>query len=226
MKKAFSQFVILYTKDIRLEMRSKETLLPMFVFGLLVLTIFNFAFDFPPDQIMSATGGMLWIALTFSMTLGISRSFGLEKEYGSLDSTLLAPVDRGLIFLGKLLSNFTVALIQEVLLLPFLFLFFNIPMFPAFPWFISVILLGTFGFCAVATLFSAVTLNARMREVMLPLLVFPIYIPAVIGAVRATTSIISGEPLAWAFAWIRLLIVFDIIFVTLAYLLFEYVLEE
>ncbi|MBI2838499.1 MAG: heme exporter protein CcmB [Acidobacteria bacterium] len=220
------QLASLYSKDIKLEFRSRESLLPMFVFGLLVLTIFNFSFEFSPAEMKSAAGGMLWIAFTFSLTLGISRSFGLEKEYGSLDSTLLMPVDRGLIFLGKLLSNFTFALVQEALLLPFFFVFFNFSLFPDFGWFLAVICLGTFGFCAVSTLFSALTLSARMREILMPLLVFPVYIPAVIGSVKAASTIIRGEPLAWAAMWIKLIVVFDIVFATLAYILFEFVLEE
>ncbi len=220
------QLSSLYLKDLRLEMRSKESLLPMFVFGLLVLTIFNFSFDFTADQMKGAAGGMLWIAFTFSLTLGISRSFALEKEYGSLDSILQTSVDRGIIFLGKLLSNFTFALIQEALLLPFLFVFFNIRFFANFGWFVAVLLLGTLGFCAITTLFSALTLSARMREILLPLLVFPVYIPAVIGAVKATSIIIRGAPLEWAYNWIKLLVVFDAIFVTLAYILSDYVLEE
>lgn len=221
-----NRFVSLYTKDLRLEMRSREALLPMFVFGLLVLTIFNFAFEFSMNELKGAAGGMLWIAITFSLTLGISRSFALEKEYGSLDSTLLMPVDRGLIFLGKLLSNFSLALIQEALLLPFFFVFFNFGIFRNFGWFLGVLALGTLGFCAVTTLFSALTLSARMREMLLPLLVFPVYVPAVIAAVKATSIIIREEPLAWAAMWIKLLLAFDVIFVTLAFILFEYVLEE
>lgn len=226
MNGAAGQLATLYLKDLKLELRSREALLPMFVFGLLVLTIFNFAFELGAEQLQSAAGGMLWIAFTFSLTLGISRSFALEKEYGSLDSTLLMPVDRGLIFLGKLLSNFTFALIQEALLLPFFFVFFNFRLFTNWGWFLAVVVLGTLGFCAVSTLFSALTLSARMREIMLPLLVFPVYVPAVIGAVKATSIIIRGEPIVWAMQWIKLLAAFDLIFVTLAFMLFDYVLEE
>jgi len=219
-----AQLAALYLKDIRLELRSKESLLPMLVLGLLILTIFNFSLE--TSDVLAIAPGMFWIAFAFSQTLGITRSFALEKEYGTLDSTLLTPVDRSLVFLGKLFSNFSAALLQELFLVPLLMGLFNIPLFPNFGWFVIVILLGTLGFSAVGTLFSAVTVNTRMREVLLPLLVFPIYLPAVIGAVRATSVLLHGEPLAWALPWIKLLAVFDIIFVTLASLLFEYVLEE
>ena len=226
MRRPLKQLGALYLKDIRLEMRSKEALLPMAVFGLLILTISNFSFELSSDQMRTAAGGILWIAITFSLTLGISRSFALEKEFGSLDSTLLLPVERGLVFLGKLLSNLTFAFVQEAVLLPFFFIFFNFPIFDNFAWFLLVLFLGTVGFCAVGTLFSALTLSARMREILLPLLVFPVFVPAVIGAVKATSVIIRAEPLAWAFPWIKLLVAFDAVLVTLGYLLFEYVLEE
>jgi len=220
------QILAILWKDLQVEMRSKESLLSMLTFGLLILVLFNFALEPTPELKRQITPGLLWITFLFSGILGLNRSFSLEKENMAIHGMLLAPVDRGLIYFGKFGANLIILLIAEFFTLPFFLLFLNMPLFQHFWWIIAIIVLGTIGFVAVGTLFSAMSVNTKMREVMLPLLLFPVSTPILLAAVACLREIMAGEPFDTYQQWFTLLAAFDVIFVTIPYLIFEYVIEE
>lgn len=211
-------------KDVTAELRTKDIFSSMFVFALLAVVIFQFAFDLRADNVKLVAPGVIWVAVTFAGVLGLSRSFILEQDRGSLEGLLLAPVDRSAIYFGKMIGNLLFILVMELVLLPLASVFFNI-MLISLPVLLFV-LLGTIGFAAVGTLFSALSINTRAREVMLPILLFPVMVPVLIAGVRATGSLLDGEPLSELSHWLRLLLAYDAIFIAVAFLLFDYVVEE
>ncbi len=208
-------------KDIRYEVRSKQTWLGMGMFALLVLVIFNFTFDLRADNISTIAPGVLWIAFIFASLLGLGRTLAAEREQRSMDRLLLCPVDRKAIYLAKLLGNLLCIGVVEIVALPIYTLLFNVPLPAAL---VVIVLLGTLGIATLGTLFSVMAAATSARELLLPILVFPLIVPVVISAVRATQQLITpsmNEP-----PWIGLLIAFDIIFLSISLLTFQYVVEE
>jgi heme exporter protein B len=211
-------------KDIIAELRTKEMFSSMFVFALLVIVIFNFAFELRVANVKQVAPGVLWVTFTFAGMLGLNRSFILEKDKGCLEGLLLAPVDRSVIYFGKMLGNLIFMSVVEAIVLPIFWVLFNPPLFS--PALILIIVLGTLGFAGVGTLFSAIAVHTRAREVMLPILLFPIVIPLMIAAVKITGGLLDGQPLSEMRNWLNLLVGFDIIFLTVSYMTFDYVVEE
>jgi heme exporter protein B len=216
------QTLAILWKDVRYELRSKQTWIGMGLFALIVLVIFNFAFDLRVDNVAAVAPGALWVAFVFASILGLGRTIAAEREKGSLDRLLLCPVDRKAIYLAKFLGNVLFIGVVELVALPIFAVLFNVPLFvgPLIP----IVLLGTIGIASVGTLFSAMAASTQARELLLPILIFPLIVPVVIGAVRATGSLlitVSNEP-----PWLGLIAAFDIIFLSLSMLLFEYVIEE
>ncbi len=211
-------------KDLAAELRTKENLSAMLVFALLVLVIFNFAFDLTGVDMTALGPGVLWVAFTFSGILGLGRSFAAERDKGSLDGILLAPVDRGAILIGKATANLIFILIMEAITLPLFVVLFNV----ALPWFplVAYLLMGTIGFAVVGTLLSAVAASTRMREVMLPVLLFPVLVPLFIAVVNVTKGAFESQPFSAYSNWFNLLLAFDVIFIVVAIFVFEYVVEE
>ncbi len=222
----FKKVIVLFLKDLKIEFRTKETLNSMFVFGLLVIIVFNFAFDLTRIETLEIASGILWIAFTFSGILGLNRSFSFEKENSAIEGIILAPVDRSAIYLGKLMSNFFLMLLFEIVLLPFFIIFFNLRIFSDLPVLFLVMILGTLGFVTVGTIFSAVSANTRMREIMLPVLLFPVSVPVIIGAVESTSFILLGNNQELLWSWIQRLVGIDVIYFIASFLLFEYVIVE
>ncbi len=220
-----SVFAILY-KDFILEIRTKETLSSMLVFAVLVMVIFNFAFEQDRQLTVRIAPGVLWVAILFSGVLGLNRSFSQEKEFGGLEGTLLAPVDRGAIYLGKMLANSLFLIVTEMVLFPIFEIFFNVGFFSRFHLHLPVILLATLGFSALGTVFSAVAMNTRMKEVMLPILLLPMSVPVMIAAVESTSAILAGQPVEVIYDWLKILSAFLVISLSASYLLFEFVLVE
>lgn len=211
-------------KDIVAELRTKEMFSSMFVFAIMVVVIFNFAFELKQFEIADIAPGVLWVAFTFAGILGLNRSFVLEKDRGGLEGLMLAPMDRSAIYLGKMLGNVIFMLVVEVIILPIFTILFNLPLL--LPALVPIILLGTVGFAAVGTLFAAMAVNTRTREVLLPVLLFPIAVPIIIAAVKASGAVFAGDSLAAVSHWLRLMVVFDTIFLVVAFITFEFVLEE
>ncbi len=221
--KFLRQVTAIVQKDIATELRTKENLSAMMVFSLLVLVIFNFAFELQGLDIKSFGAGILWVAFTFSGILGLGRSFAAEKDKGSLEGLLLTPVDRGAIFLGKAISNVIFISIMEAVTLPLFAILNN----AVLPWpVIPFILLGTVGFAAMGTLLGAVAASTKMREVMLPILLFPVAIPLLMAAVKLTGGAIQARDFSEISNWFSILLTYDVVFLVVAFLVFEYVVEE
>ncbi|HAP66812.1 MAG TPA: hypothetical protein DCQ99_03155 [Nitrospinae bacterium] len=213
-------------KDIRGELRTKEIFSSMFIFSLLVLVIFNFSIDLLEVNPLDIAQGVLWIAFTFSGILGLNRSFLFEKENDCIQGLMLTPVDRSVIYFGKMLGNLVFMLVMEAITVPVFVVLFNITIYDKIFSLIIVIFLGTLGFVTVGTLFSAMSVNIKAREVMLPILLFPIVVPIIIAAVKSTGLILSGSPFGEIVSWLKLIIVFDIIYLVVSFLSFEYIIEE
>lgn len=222
--RALSQLAAIVWKDISAELRTKEMFSSMFVFVFLALVVFNFAFELRMDNVRQVAPGVLWVAFSFAGVLGLNRSFILEKDRGCLEGLLLSPLDRSLIYLAKVLSNLLFMLVVEVLALPVFTALFNLPLLRLDLG--VVVLLGTVGFAGVGTLFSAMVVNTRAREVLLPVLLFPIVTPVLIASVKLTGGLLDGEPLLAMGNWLRLLGGFDVIFLAVSYMTFDYVVEE
>ncbi len=220
----FRHLYAILTKELAVEWRTRETLSAMLVFALLVLVIFNFAFELQGVEMRVFGPGILWVAFCFSGILGLGRSFAREHDKGSLEGMLLAPIDRGAIFLGKAIANFLFIVVMEAVTLPLFVILFNVPI----EWFplVGYILLGTIGFSAVGTLLSAIASSTRMREVMLPVLLFPVLLPLLAASVKITQGAFQNLPFSDYQGWFNLLVAYDVIFLTVAFLVFEFVVEE
>jgi heme exporter protein B len=211
-------------KDLSAELRSRELLSAMLVFSLLVILIFNFALELDISTRRSVTAGVLWATFAFAGTLGLNRSMAMEKDRGCLDGLLLAPVDRSAIYFGKVISNFAFMLIVEAIVLPVYSVLYGVNLFQ--PGLLLIILLGSIGYTAIGTLLSAMSIQTRTRDVMLPILLFPVVIPVLIAAVKASGGFLTGAEMSEIMPWINLLIVYDVIFTSIAFMLFDAVVEE
>jgi heme exporter protein B len=218
------QIAAIIRKDIIAELRTKEMFSSMFVFALLSVVVFNFAFELRVADAVTIAPGVLWVSVTFAGMLGLNRSFVLEKDRGCLDGLLLAPVDRSAIFFGKMLGNFLFITAVEAIILPIFSALFNVNLIQA--WILVVLLLGTLGFSGVGTLFSAMAVHTRAREVLLPVLLFPVVVPALIAAVKLTAGLLDGQALADMANWMQLLVAFDVILIAVSYMTFDYVVED
>ena len=220
------QVIVITTKDLRAEIRTKEAINASIAFAIVILLILSFAFDPSEDTTREISGGLLWIVFTFAGTLVLNRSFARELPNDCLDGLLAAPVPGSAIFLGKALSNFVLILAVEAVALPVFGIFYNVRWTRQFWPLMLVQALGTWGLTAIGTVFSALTVNIRLREVMLPVLVYPLMIPMLLGAMLLTAQLVMGQPIAGdSFVWLRLLFGFDIIFTALALVLMETVLR-
>jgi len=213
-------------KDLRIELRSRQAFLTTLFFSFLILMVFTFAFDPASDATREAAPGILWVALIFPGVIQLNRSFQSEREEATLLGVLLAPLDRGLIFLGKFLANWIFLLVVDLLTLAIFMAVYKFSLTSATPWMLLLILLASLGFSAVGTLFGAMVSSIRTREVLLPILLFPIVIPVILAAVNGSTEVLLGEKFRFFFQWIKILAAFDVIFLAASYLVFEYVVEE
>lgn len=211
-------------KDLILELRTRDVILPVVVFAYLVIVVFNFAIEPRPALVIAVAPGVLWLAFTFASTLALSRTFALEKETGSIEGLLMAPVDPDKLYLAKLLGNVTFLLVVEALTLPLFSALFNLPLFLPELWLLMI--LSTFGLAAVGTVFSAMAINTHAREILLPVLFFPIIVPVIIAAVEATGAILQGEPWSVYGRWLGLTAAFDAIYLVIGAVTFGYVLKQ
>ena len=219
------QVLVILAKDLRAEMRTKEAINASLAFALVILLILSFAFDPSEETTREISGGLLWIVFTFAGTLVLNRSFARELPNDCLDALIAAPVPRAALFVGKAMASFVLILAVEIVALPVFGIFYNVRWSRQFWPLILVLLLGTWGLTAIGTLFSALTVNIRLREVMLPLLVYPLMIPLLLGAMQLSALLVSGQPITGDMTvWLRLLVGFDIIFTALSLALMDTVL--
>lgn len=215
--------LVILWKDILSELRTKDIVISVLVFALLVIVIFNFALEPSPNTALLAAG-VLWVAFTFAGVLNLSRSFVLEKDKGCLEGLMLCPLGRGTIYLGKMLGSLAFMFAVEAVVLPIFSVLFNQPIF--LPRLILITALATVGFVSVGTLFSAIAVNTKTREIILPILFLPAVIPVVIAAVSASGMVLTGEPWGAIARWLWVIIAFDGVFLAVSPLSFEFVLEE
>jgi heme exporter protein B len=216
----------IFRKDLIVELRTKDTMNSMLFFGIVILVIFNFALEGLRGSIGAAVPGILWASFAFSGTLGLNRMFATEKENGCLQGLLMIPVDRGIIYLGKMLAASVFMLISEAIIFIFSIVFFNLSVWREIPYLALVFVIGTLGFTSVGTLLSAIAVNTRLREVLLPLILFPVILPVLVNAVEATNIILSNADYSALKFPLTIMSVFAIVFGTISYLLFEHVLED
>jgi heme exporter protein B len=217
---------VLFAKDLLVELRNREVFTVMLFFAVVILFLFHFSLNPERENTALLAPGLLWLAFLFTGVLGLGRSFQAEQTNDCLEQLLLVPGDRGNIYLGKLVGNITFMLAVECLIIPLFALFFQLNVWDGLFPLLLVAMLGTLGFAAIGTLFSALTANIRAREVLFPLLLFPLVVPVIIGAVTATGIVLSGRTLPEASGWLKLLGAFDTIFLATSYLMFEYVVEQ
>lgn len=213
-------------KDLTVELRSRQNFMNILFFAFLVMVIFNFVFDPGSRAMREVSPAILWIAFLFSGVLSLEHSFSREREEECILGLLLAPIPRGVLFLGKFLANLLFLMATEVLILPIFAVFFNVSLPGGFGRLVLVILLVDIGYVAVGTLFSAMTAGLKSRAVMLPILLFPVVVPVFIAGVKATTVIFLGDGLETLPNWLKILGGFDLIFTFLCYYLFKHVVEE
>ena len=211
-------------KDLQAEFRSRELFSAMLVFSLLIILIFNFALELDVKTRQSVTSGVLWATFAFAGTLGLNRSMAIEKDRGCMDGLLLAPVDRSAIYFGKVISNLAFMLIVEVIVLPVYSVLYGINLFQ--PGLLLVILLGSIGYAAVGTLLAAMSVQTRTRDILLPILLFPVVIPVILAAVKASGGYLEGLEFSEILSPLSLLIAYDIIFTAVAFMVFDNVVEE
>ena len=213
-----------FRKDIQVEWRGRQGVPVMLVFALMVVFLFNFALQLSPDLQAGLASGLLWVSLAFASTLGLNRSISLERENNALDGLLLAPVDRSAIYFGKTLGNFCFTSLVGLLLLPVFSLFYaqNMLRLPL----VLVMLLGLGAYTSLGTLLSALSIQARTRDILLPILLYPLALPILIAAVEASRGILAGQPLSDLQSWITLLLAGLLLFNAAGLLFFETILEE
>jgi heme exporter protein B len=226
MNEYFNQVAAIVWKDFITELKTRELFSSMFIFALLVIIIFVFSVNLSIVGAREIGPGVLWVAFLFAGTIGLNRSFMLEKENGCLQGLLLAPLDRTALYFGKLVSNFVFLLIMEAFILPLFMIFFNIDLIQHLLPLLYVILVGTLGFCAIGTLLSSLSVNLKTRDIMLPILLYPLMVPIVIGSVQMTGQVLSGEPLSDMMNWVSLTLCFDVIYIAVSIMTIDFVLEE
>ena len=224
MSRVLARVIAIFWKDLLTELRTREIIVSVLVFSLLVLVIFSFAIGTGTGVTETVAPGILWVALTFGGIIGLNRIFAVEIDNSRLEGLMLCPVDRSVIYWGKLAGSFTFMLVVAIIVTPIFLALFNFPIF--LPRLALIIVLALTGFASVGTLFSALAVNTRARDIMLPVLFLPVVVPVIVSAVKATGPVLAGEPWADMLTWLQILIAFDVIYLVAATLVFEYVIEE
>ncbi len=222
--RTLSNAIAITAKDALAEMRTKEVLSSVLVFALLVIVIFNFAFGASQEKMVLVAPGILWVTFTFAGMLSINRAFVPEKEQGCLEGLMVSPVSREAIYIGKMLGSLLFMLIIEAITLPVFTVLFNLPVLSF--QVILVTVLATLGFVAVGTLFSALAVNTKAREMVLPILFLPIAVPLIISAVKSSELALSGESWGSLASWLEIIGAFDVVFLAVSFLVFAFVIEE
>jgi heme exporter protein B len=225
MREYFSRTLTILRKDLLHELRTKEVAASVLVFSLTVIVLFHFAFEAETETIELIASGILWVTFAFAGVLSQNRTFALEKERGCLDGLMLCPVDREIIYLGKMMASFLYMMVIEIIVLPVFLVLFDMP-FRVMPQILAIAVLATIGFAVIGTLFSAIAANTKAREILLPILFYPIIIPILILAVSATSEVFDGGSWGSVSSYLGVMLAFDAVFATVSVLVFEYVLEE
>jgi heme exporter protein B len=213
-------------KDLVAELRTREMVISMLLFGFLVILIFNFGIEPGLRDMNLVKPGVLWAAFTFAGILGLGRSFVTEKDNDCLQGLLLCPVDRAVIYLGKFLGNFVFTAIMGLVVFVFFSILYNVNIGQVLLPMLAILLLATWGFAAVGTLFSAVSVGIKSRDVLLAILLFPVMVPVILAAAKSSGAVLDARGLSDAYNWLALLVVYDIVFFVVSILTFDFVVEE
>jgi len=217
---------VIVRKDLLVEARTREILFTTLFFAVACVLVFAFGFVREGRAVSDAASGILWIAIAFSGTLALGRAFERERHGETLRALLIAPIDRPALYVGKLVGILILLAAVEAVVVPMVALMFQAPLFDHALLMIGLLAAGTVGFAAVGTLFAAMLMRTRSRDVMLPVLLYPITIPVIIAGVRGTAALLEADGLPMARAWLAMLVAFDVMFVTLALWTFEPVMTE
>ena len=213
-------------KDLVTELRNRETISSMLFFALIVILIFSFSFSMDQQAAREVIAGIIWVAFAFTGIIGLGKSFSVELQNDCLEALQMVPESKGAIYLGKVVANFSFMFVVEILLFPMFMIFFNLNVVEEISLLLLIFFLATVGLSAVGTLFSALTVQVRAREVMLPILLLPLVVPVMIAAVEATKGALHGDPLTMYSQWLELLAIFDIIFTVVSFWMFEFVMDN
>lgn len=213
-------------KDLLSEFRTKEMILSMCLFSFLVLIIFSFALGTKVMNLKTIVPGILWVVFIFAGLMGLGRCFGVERDRGTLPGLLLCPLSPWGIYLAKMIGTFIFTVIMEIFTLAIFMILFNLNLLPVLIPLGIIIFLGTLGFSTIGTLFSAMSAATRSRDTILSILVFPITVPMLIAAVKATEIVLAGKAMQEVYSSLKLLIAFDMVFLLIAYLTFAFIIEE
>ena len=217
---------IVARKDLAIELRTRSAFLSVVVFTLLALVIFFFAWDQTAVAALDLAPGVLWVTFTFAGLLGLHRSFGSEVQDRAIDALLVAPIEREAVYLGKAIANVVFVTAVLVFAVPAVALFYNLPLTRSVAALGPVAMLAAIGLVAIGTLFSAMAVNTRLAELLLPMLSLPFFVPIVLCSAQASTRLLAGRPMAEALPWIKVLIAFDIVFAVACTLAYPYTVEE
>lgn len=217
---------IVARKDLTIELRTRSAFLSVVVFAVLGLAIFFFAWDPTAVAAVDLAPGVLWLTFTFAGLLGLQRSFSVEVQDRGIDALLVAPVERESIYLGKAIANVVFVSAVLAVAVPATAVFYNLPLARSAAALGGVALLAAVGLVAVGTLFSSMTVNTRLAELLLPMLSLPFFIPIVLASAQASTRLLAGRPLHEVLPWIKILIAFDIVFALACTVAFRHTLEE
>lgn len=213
-------------KDLLAEGRGRSNVLSVVLFAGTALLLFAFAFGPDAQALRDAGAGVIWLTILLSGILVFNRSYQIELEAGALDELLTYPGSRRPIFVGKLLANLVIVFMVEAVILPLAAVLFHVPLLPALPGVLATLVLGTFGFVTLGTFYAAISSRSRARDVLLPLLLFPMLVPLLLAAVQATTAYLAGDAMGYGSGWLRLLLAFDVIFFVAALWAFEHIIGE
>ncbi len=213
-------------KDFTSERRTKANFNAVVFLAVLTLILFGFAMGPDTEALRDMAGGVIWLTILFSGVLAFNRSYEQELEGGAMDTLLLYPGQRRSIFLGKVIANLAFVLLVEVVMVPLATILYDLEMWRVAGQLAGILILGTIGFVTLGTFYAAMASRIRAREVMLPLLLFPMLIPLLVGAVEATTAMLSGDVMGDSRVWVRLLIIFDTMFIVICLWAFDFVIEE
>jgi heme exporter protein B len=220
----FSQVLVVIAKDLRAELRTKEAVNAALAFAIMILVLFSFVFDPSADETKMFAGGLLWIVFAFAGTLVLNRSFARELPNDCLDALIAAPISGAALFLGKTLANFLLVMAVELVALPVFGIFYYVSWYQHIWQLLLVLALGTWGITVIGTMFSALTVNIRLREVMLPMMTYPMLVPALMAVMQLTVDLVNGKTFGSDTLWLKLLISFDILYTAAALALVEIVL--
>jgi heme exporter protein B len=221
-----SAFAAVIRKDLRLELRGGQSTLALLAMSMMVLVVLVFALDAARVRSADTAAGALWVAMVFSGLVGATRALGAERENNAIRGLLLSPLDPATLYAAKLVAAFIFMAVAEIGAVVLLVLFFNLEFSAALIRLAPVLMLGALGFSALATLLSAATGHTRAGDMILPILAVPMFVPALIAGVKASSAALMGAPLASMSDWLRIMIAFDVLFITAGYLLFEHVVGE